>query len=135
MEARCIRCNTNHHPGRLPGIAAKAKKRWGYDRKKVVPVRFSEEEKRQVQARAKAAGRTLSAFIRESALHGSASNARAVESTFERTLRHRLRRIHTVVQRAHVHAGTEAGAEHLRQAASLLHEAIAYISAGGGSSA
>lgn len=96
-------------------------------------VRFSEGEKRQVQDRAQAVGCTISAFIRDAALHETGGHAHAVESTFERTLRHRLRRIHTVVQRAHLHAGTEAGVEHLRRASSLLHEAIAYLGTGGGS--
>ncbi|MFQ5571407.1 MAG: hypothetical protein ACE5G0_17150 [Rhodothermales bacterium] len=113
----------------------KAKKRsWGYDRKKIVPVRFSEEEKRQVQAGAQASGLSLSAFIRETALHSAAVGTCAVESTFERTLRHRLRRAHTVLQRAQLHTGTEAGAEHLRQAASLLHDAITQLRPRGGSS-
>ncbi len=100
-----------------------------------MPVRFSEEEKRQVQVSAQATGLSLSAFIRETALHAAAASARAVESTFERTLRHRLRRVHTVLQQAHLHAGTQAGAEYLHQATSLLHDAIAHIGTRGGSGA
>ena len=106
-------------------MAAKRKKRtWGFDRKAIVPVRFSEEEKRQVQAKADVAGLKLSAFIREASLHGSVASPVVQPGVFWQTLRHRLRQVHTGLQQAQIHAGKEAGAEHLRRAMTLLSDTI-----------
>ena len=106
-------------------MAAKQKKRtWGFDRKAVVPVRFSEEEKRQVQAKADATGRKLSAFIREASLHGSVGGPALQPGVFQQTLRHRLRQVHTGLQQAQIHAGKEAGTEYLRRAMTLLGDTI-----------
>lgn len=106
-------------------MAAKTEKRtWGFDRKKVITVRFSEEEKRQVQVRAGAAGLSLSAFIRASALQERRAGPLAFQSASGRRLRHRLRRVHTGLQQALLHAPAEDGVEHLRQAMALLSETI-----------
>ena len=104
-------------------MAAKTEKRtWGFDRKKVVAVRFSEEEKRQVKTRAGAAGLSLSAFIREAALQEKRADPLAFQSASGRRLRHRLRRVHTGMQQTLLHAPAEDGFEHLRQAMALLSE-------------
>lgn len=109
-------------------MASKQKKRtWGFDRKQVVTVRFSEGEKRRVQARAVAAGLSLSAFIREAALHEKGARAAAPQSVSGRLLRHRLRRVHTGLQQALLHAQAETGTGHLRQAMTLLSETIREI--------
>lgn len=91
-----------------------------------MPVRFSEEEKRQVQVRADAAGRKLSTFIREASLHGPVASS-VVQPVFQQRLRHRLRQIHTGLQQARIHAGKEADTEHLRRAMTLLSETIQEI--------
>lgn len=90
-------------------------------------VRFSEEEKRRVQARADAAGRKLSAFVREASLHGSVGGPALQPGVFQQRLRHRLRQVHTGLQQAQIHAGEEAGTEHLRRAMAQLSETIQEI--------
>lgn len=112
-----------------PGcMTAESKKRsWGFDRKEKVTVRFSEEEKHRIQARADAAGRRLSTFIREASLHGPVASAVVQPGVFQQRLRHQLRQIHTGLQQARIHAGKEAGAEHLRRAMTLLNETIQEI--------
>lgn len=129
LEARCRRCNTNPIPHRV----VKAKKRsWGHRRTKIVSVRLSEDEARQVQAGARASTLSLSAFIRETALH-SAAGRRFLGTTFERRLCHQLRRAHTVLQKALVHAGTQAGHDEVHRAARLIHETIVLLRPRGGS--
>ncbi len=100
------------------------KRTWGKGRSKVVPVRFAEEEKRQVQRKAGRAGVNLSAFIRQAALSATVSTPADVRSVLLVGLRLDLRRVHTSLQRAQLRAGQEGAGEHLAEAMTLLDAAI-----------
>ena len=103
--------------------ARKSKKRpWGFDRKHVVRVRVSDDEKRRILARATEAGLTLSAFVRQAALGDRGTGV--LESVRRRVLRHHLRRVHTCLQQALLHAPAESDTKHLRRAETLLAETI-----------
>ena len=97
---------------------------WGKGRSEVVPVRFAEEEKRQVQRKAERAGVDLSAFIRQAALSATVSTPADVRSVLMVHLRLDLRRVHTSLQRAHLRAGQEGAGEHLAEAMALLDAVI-----------
>ena len=109
----------------IVAMARKKTKRWGFDRKQIVPVRFSDEEKHQVKVKADAAGLALSTFIRAASLQATVTSSPGVSSTQTRSLRHRLRQVHTSVQQALLHPVPEAGADHLHRALTLLGDTIA----------
>ena len=104
---------------------------WGKGRSEVVPVRFAEAEKRQVQRKAKRAGATLSAFIRQAALSATARAPADTRSVFATRLRLDLRRVHTSLQRAHLHAGQEGSRTHLVEAIVLLDAVIKHLQTNG----
>ena len=112
--------SANGPPADMP---AKSRNRpWGRDRKARVSVRLSDDEKRAVEARAGAAGLTLSAFLRQAALGERGLGAARQASSH--VIRHRLRRVHTCLQQASLHQPGGACAAHLRQATALLTETI-----------
>lgn len=94
---------------------------WGRGRSIIVSVRLSAYEKHYVQGRAKAADVTPSAFIREAALAGATGAETSMSGRFLLRLRLDLRRVHTGLQQAALHAGTSRGAEHLSEATVLLN--------------
>ena len=107
------------------------KRTWGKGRSEVVPVRFAEEEKRYLQAKAKRAGVNLSAFIRQAALSATVSTPADVRSVLLHRLRLDLRRVHTSLQRAQLRAGQEGAGEHLAEAMALLDAVIKQLQTNG----